>query len=509
MTCGGYRLPAPGQVQFRDQTEYTVLKAHEQYKTAPPIIRTRQIASPDSDTDSNSSSDVATTALSSSTQGTEIVLLHRGESPMDFAESMALFATPQSLPSPAAEKSLIYSAFMDTYLPKRIGPMDSHFSFLQHLITTPGLRSEVSDSLDALAMVQVGSIYKDQNLLRQAVKAYSKSLGGLVRTMSTKGVVEDDYALATVTVLATCEFYDEIAQVGDGWVRHIEGSQQLLAARGPESIQSDLALTLFCNMRHGALSHALIARKACFLGSPEWRAVAWRVPYVDMATILYDSALQVPGVLERTDQLNSESPDHIADIDAILRDAKRLDAEIREWMADFKVRSKWLDPSEPHLFWLTKIGNFPTFTSLCSDRTIEEAYMFPSFMVAYLVLVCWDVQHFLRSAVQDLHKARYKAATGWFPDAEDIVTEEELTAYVMDMARCFPYMCEPVSSSTGIIGLFLPLRTVAWHFMKQGNWTMLKWVGAVRDSVFNKGMSPPSVQGRPSTMEGIRQGLKT
>ncbi|CAK4014036.1 hypothetical protein TI39_contig476g00019 [Lecanosticta acicola] len=446
--CPGYRLPAPGQVEFHDQTESTVRRAHEQYKTkAPPIVLPTR---PFSTTSPKNSSTLTTTSdddptTTTTTKYGQVVILHRNESLMDFADSMALFSNPTYLPSPAVEKSLIYSAFMETYVPQRTGPGDSQFSFLQHLISTPGLRSEVSDSLDALSMVQVGSIYKDPNLLKSAVKAYSKSLGGLLRTMSTGrgGVVRDDYVLATVSILGICEFYDEIAQVGDGWMKHIEGSQRVLAARGPSSIQSDLALLLFSNMRHGALSHALIARKACFLGTPEWRAVAWRVSYVDMATLFYDTALQVPAFLERHDKLDPESPTYIEDIDAALKEGKRLGTELREWMEDFKVRSKLLDPAEPEIFWLTKIEDFPTFTSLVSDRTIDEAYMFPSFPVAYLVIVCWDVQHFLRSAIQSLHTSRYKASSGWFPDPGEVVTDEELTTYVMDMCRCFPYLCEP------------------------------------------------------------------
>ncbi|KAK4616232.1 hypothetical protein CLAFUW4_10016 [Fulvia fulva] len=319
----------------------------------------------------------------------------RNGTPMDITRAMELYTTPSIIHSPAMEKQVIYSTFMDTYLPQRIGEQDAHFSFLQQLIQTPNLRPEVSAGLDAMSLVQVGSIFKDQNLLKQAVKAYHRAISGLLKTFQSKDTefATDDYVLATVTVLANCEFFDEISQVGDGWTKHIEGQQQLLAARGPASIQSNLSLLLYSNMRHGALSHALLVRKACFMGTEEWRSVAWRAPYVDAATIFYDSALQVPAILERYDQLKAE--DGVGKIDAILKDAAKLEQEMRTWFGGYQIRSKW---NEHKLFELAPLEAFGTFSSLCPDRTLEEACVFPTFMVSYLICVYWDVTHFLRTS---------------------------------------------------------------------------------------------------------------
>ncbi|EME39618.1 hypothetical protein DOTSEDRAFT_93692, partial [Dothistroma septosporum NZE10] len=318
----------------------------------------------------------------------------------------------------------------------------------------------------------VGRTRKDQNLLKQAVKSYHKAISGLLKTFQSKNsdFATDDYVLATVTVLANCEFFDEISRVGDGWTKHIEGQQQLLAARGPASIQSHLSLLLYSNMRHGALSHALLVRRASFMGTAEWRSVSWRAPYVDAATILYDSALQVPAILERYDQLTAN--DKVEKIDAILEDAAKLEREMRVWFIDYQIRSRW---NEHKLVELAPLDVFETFVSLCPDRTLEEAYVFPTFMVSYLICVYWDVMHFLRTTVQKLHMAKHKRNTTWYADAEEGVQEAELREYVMNLCRCFPYFCEPASSSTGHIGMFLPLRTAAFYFMEHGDWKMLKW----------------------------------
>jgi hypothetical protein len=61
-----------------------------------------------------------------------------------------------------------------------------------------------------------------------------------------------------------------------------------------------------------------------------------------------------------------------------------------------------------------------------------------------------------------------------------------------------------MSSSTGQIGIFLPMRTAAIYFTQRGNWTLLKWVGAVKDNVFVKGMHPPSARAIQAAKESPR-----
>ncbi|KXS94711.1 hypothetical protein AC578_3854 [Pseudocercospora eumusae] len=433
--------------------------------------------------------------------------LQMDECTFSLSQAMSL---PTYLPSAALEKQMIYSTFIDTYLPKRIGQKgDAHFSFLQHLITTPQLRPEVGNALDALSMVQVGSFYTDQNLIRGSIKAYNASLNGLISTLSTSASsgndsVSDDYVLATVNILATCEFYDEISQMGTGWSHHIDGSRQLLEARGPDSVQSYLSLMLFSNMKHGALSHAYLTRKGTFLGREEWRAVAKRVPLYekDMSSKFYDLALQVPTLVERQDQLE-EKGDSVTtgELDQLLLDIRAIETGLRTWRKEFKSSLGNLQP-----YWLVSIDEFDTFKNLVKDqaKTVDKAWMFPNFMFAYLISCYWNTMHFLRTCVKNLHVRRYDISAKsrddedrqWFPPAEDIVTEDELLEYVMSMVRCFPYFTEPSSSATGSIGIFLPLRTAALYCAQHGHWALLKWLGEVRDSVFVKGMRPPSVKER-------------
>lgn len=491
VTCPGYRTPAPGQVKFMDETDEVLMQYGGVKKKSRKPSADEDILTPISlDLPVSPSSSDTSVVATTGDADMDAFFLTPQESFLDFGRAMEMYAPPRYLASPAMEKSMIYSTFLDMYLPQRMGQQDAHFSFLQHLLTTPNLRPEVSASLDALSMVQVGSMYKDTGLLKSAVKSYSKALSALSRSIGRNDAMSDDYVLATVTMLATCEFFDEISMAGTGWTKHMEGSQNLLRARGPDSVQSQLALLLFMNMRHGALSHALINRKGIFLGTPEWRAVAFRVPVVDNSTLFYDTALQVPGVLERYDKLDFTSETLVEEIDSILVEARRLEVEMREWFESFRNALKM---SGKATWRLVDVEQFSTFVGLCPDRTIDRGFLFPNFMVAYLVGVYWNVMHFMRATVQKLHTARHIAQKDWYPEPEEMVPEEELLEYVMNLCRCFPYYCEPFSSSTGQIGLFLPLRTAAVYFTERGHWNLLKWCGTVKNSCFNRGMHPPSL----------------
>ena len=281
--------------------------------------------------------------------------------------------------------------------------------------------------------------------------------------------------------------------MGGGWAKHVQGSNQLMASRGPKSLNSDFALLLYSNMRHGSLIHALISRKAPFMATAEWREVAFRVPNaaLDASTMLYDIAIRIPGVLQRHDELDLDLPIALEDIDSILAESAKLESELRDWFAGYQARALL---GGKRLCDLRPIDDFPTFTSLCSDRTFDHAYMFPDFLVGYVHSLYWTVMHYLRTNTQSLHKHRHRIEHDWYPDAGSVIQENELLCYILHMCQCFPFFVEPVSSSTGHLGIFLPLRCAALYFTAQGHWRWLKWIRNVQNSVFVKGLLPPSVR---------------
>ncbi|KAK4542096.1 hypothetical protein LTR36_007127 [Oleoguttula mirabilis] len=379
-------------------------------------------------------------------------------------EELIMPILPAHMLSPAAMRSQLYSEFMDIYLP-RTGRLD-HFSFFEFIATMPTTEPALLESMDALSLVTVGSLNKDRTLLNLSSRTYGRALRSLAKSLTKPAeALRSDELLATTTVLATCALYDEIGQHADGFFQHVNGCQQLIAARGPQSIKSELSLLLFSNTKHGALCSALIERKAPLMARPDWRAVALTSPLQDSSTLFYDTAIQIPGVLERLDQVihdpNTTSPrieTTALDVDNLLSECERLENELRNFFADWQLRALLDDGFTPMnnsgvLYSEQPIDDFPTFTSLCSDRTFDTAFLFPSFPVAYLTSLYWMCLYLLRTSAQGLHKLRHEIDETWHPSPDSAVTEDELLVYAINLCKCVPFFCEPISSSTGMIGI--------------------------------------------------------
>ncbi|EME80145.1 uncharacterized protein MYCFIDRAFT_216117 [Pseudocercospora fijiensis CIRAD86] len=205
---------------------------------------------------------------------------------------------------------------------------------------------------------------------------------------------------------------------------------------------------LFSNMKHGALSHAYLTRKGTFLGRREWRAVAKRVPFSekDESSRFYDLALQVPALLERHDQLDEKGDSvTVGELDQLLLDVRNIEAGLRTWWRDFNSSLGNFQP-----YWLVSIDEFDAFKNLVKDeaRTVDKAWMFPNFMFAYLISCYWDTMHLLRTCVKNLHLRRYESSAK---------SHDDEASWSMGASE------------------------VAWE---------------VRDSVFVKGMRPPSAKER-------------
>ena len=354
----------------------------------------------------------------------------------------------------------------------------------------PDRSPALTESMDALSLVAVGSIHKDQQLLKQSVSVYGRALRELRRAIAQKDFMHDDQVLASIAVLTQCELFDEISQLNKGWQNHTQGALQLITARGPERLQSDLALLIFMSMRHAAFNLGLISRKASPFAKTSWRDVSDRTPTQDSSTRFYNIAFEVPGLLERYDELDDEPEPIISDIDRLLADCGSLETRLRSWYSHFHAQ---LLQSRGMTYQSLPISSFAPFCESVTEPTLPSAFRFSNFMIAYLHSLYWMSMFYLRRATQGLHMIRNQLDNDWLPDNEHIVHEDEIVMYILNMMQCFPFFCEPISSDAGHIGIFLPMRTAAFYFREKSQWQYMKWIGQVRDNVFNKGLSPPNV----------------
>jgi len=485
--CTGYRTEQPRGIEFKDQTALTKQRAKGEYHRMNEKGGTRRSSSSEKNSLVDTSS--STKTIRDLWDGPSILLPQQS---MCGGRNYGM-VTPHQLSSPAANRSQLYGTFLDIYLPKLVG-LD-HFRFFLTLASTPTTLPALHEALDSLSLVTLGNMQKDAFLIQQSLRSYGRSLRALATAIARESRADRDELFAAVSVLSTCALFDDIGNHMGAWCTHVEGSQRLIAGGGPKSIQSQLALLCFSNLKHAALCLALISREEPLIARSEWRGVMFRSPCQDSSIAFYDVALQIPRLLERHDRLVHDSLTTVEDIDALLKSCGTVEMELRDWFADWRAQS--VLQGFP-LYELRPIHDFSVFTSVCADRHFDAAFMFPDFAIAYLASLYWNCLHFVRSTISSLHRLRHCRDSHWYPHVSTAVTEEELREYAFNLCRCFPFFCEPIASHAGHVGIFLPLRTASLHFTSRSMWREARWVGAVRNSVFTKGLSPPNVRDPPS-----------
>lgn len=455
--CPGYRSEKAGGIEFKDQTDLTVQRANDQYRTKSSTPPRRPWGSP-----------------SHSTFDTRLNSPER--------DGWALACTvPQTFTSPSMNRSQLMDTFMALYLPRDM--TNGNFTYMRILGELKSTQPALQESLDALTMVQIGSVHKSEVLLKQSTRSYAKAVGSLAKAIVQPDSLYNDEILAAVTILSTCEFFQEIAQHGDGWGKHVLGVQQILAIRGPQTLNTNLAFTLFHNSRNAALCHALIFRKAPFFAREDWLKVSREGLNIDNATAFVDVAVKIPGLLEECDNM-SRTGFNVQDVDDLLAASSLLEVQMLGWL------NSWHTSLGKTPYNLVAIDDFKRFTSLCPDRTFKTGLRFPTFLIAYLQTLYWVCMFHLRKNTQDLQYVRL----GLQPrtEIENLVGESELMSYVTSLCQSIPFFVEPQSSSTGSIGIFMPLRVAMMYSREHWMLDILRWCANVRDNVFVNGLFPPN-----------------
>lgn len=487
--CPGYRREKGG-LEFEDQTLLTARKAKQSYGQRTALVLNKSSnASSLRSTPETFTKDINSTSFQDC-------------DPYAF-QTWSTTVPIKMLISPAANQAQLYDKWLAIYTPQVTGMQGMHFDYLREAIKLAEREPALRAGLDTLALVQVGHAAKDERLLAAAVPSYGKALAGLACAVSKATSVRDNTVLAAASLLVVCEFYDQIKTQGMSWFGHVQGVQQLLMARGPESLDTDLSLMLFCNARHGSLARSYLIRKADLYDQPAWRAAAFRAPMNDWSVRLFDATIRVPRLLQQIDELDLESPHTLEAAKELLQNCEGLEAEMRDWYADFHS-SLSIHGIEP--FKLSDVEGFKTFASLVTDRTLTTCYRFNTFMSGYLHSQYWIAMHYVRLTIKQLreHRQSFDSSFQSTNNYSHAVTDEELNSYAFDLCRCIPHFVEPSSGTSGHIGIFLPLAVILMHFRSRQNWKWCLWGVNVKENVFNMGLRQPHVQEKDLPVNVVR-----
>lgn len=223
----------------------------------------------------------------------------------------------------------------------------------------------------------------------------------------------------------------------------------------------------------------MLEHKAIVFAKSEWLKVSREGLVVDDTTLLFDIAVVIPGLLERTDNLLSDpmktnSFDLVADIAATLED-------LHEWL------SQWYARMDKPAYDLVDVSDFTAFTNYCDDKTFPLAYQFPTFMVAYLHSIYWQYLCVAQKALMEILQA--------CPDNISIYSTNRLRNDVLqnmlNLCQTIPYFCESHAASVGRFATFVPLFVAMQYFAARQMQAQLQWCNTVCSTIYSDGMSPP------------------
>lgn len=358
--------------------------------------------------------------------------------------------------------------------------MMSNFTYIANLplvdISSPLLQV----SIDTLCLVELGSLYEDESCLHESRARYVRALPMLAHELAKPASkqMRKDHILAAITILGLCELFDAIAKGnngGRGWYSHVQGAQQYIRANGADCIATPFGWLLFHNIRHSSLCMGFANRKTAFFAQPKWLKVTEGLAKTDPFVSLYDLALQIPGILERTDTLFGA--DSIGGDDAgLCRDICQLRTQLTNWL-----QTHYID-SGRELYEIVDVRDMKAFASLCLDQTV---FRFPSVQVCNQLQLYWTSCLTLDFTLLSIYRrlqvtdALPRLRLGDVTDREEEDIERDLFVEATNYCRSIPYCCEPETASLGRIGSFL-LRIAQSYFERFGHCNETEWCTSVR-----------------------------
>ena len=500
VVCPGFKTAKKGDVEFQDQTDQTVQRLKTDITTdVIEIKRDRKKSSSEASTPEKLTFTWA--GFDAGTQQPPLPKVRRTTpvSPVVVSPTAPIWP----IHSPAAMRQQLYDMFLRLYVPQDVptqgpGLWSSNKRFLHRLMELQtSSKSSLSHALDALCLVQVGSTYRNTELLNKAIEAYGKSLGGLAMALSKPEKLKDDSTLATTCVLSSCEFYTHFRVQGHSWVSHQHGMQRLMEQRGPQSVlSSPFALHLFYQMTTGSLAMSLMLRRRDPYAADRWSAVEAKADDAhDDFSESHRLGLRLPALLERHDRLDLNHPGSLADLDHLLFDCEQMEMDMkRNLMAmhaeDAREEKSWIA--------LVEIEHFHPFAELVEDQTMTRALRFPSFQTGYIHSSHWLRMFMLRQTIRSLFSMRQQLVPSWQPPKKRVVLEKELLFYILSLCRLVPFFIETANGATGDMCCFFMLYVAEQYFRTNGHWRWVRWVEHVSARVFTKGMSMPfSIQPAP------------
>lgn len=395
-------------------------------------------------------------------------------------------ATLTSIPPAKSNLLQLQQIFLSSYF--SMGVITSHRQYFAIFYWLSPSSAAMNASRDALCMLHIGARSRNVDLVREGQRRHITAIRCLREDLGRPGAVNDDAVLGAQYTLGQSQVFMAVSGWDPSWMTHVNGLQQLLLSRGPESMTSPFARALVYNLRPLSVVQGIMSRRSSLMGEKAWMEAAregWQGK-VMISVELTDLSLQIPGLLERADGLaerakgkgkKKESEALQMEIVALLTELSALENEIQKWLLKFYR----LTQAEQSPYRLSNIANYPFLRTGCGGlaHVFPSMIEFPAFMSATTHVWVWTCLLVVRETILDV------AALHPYPIVRARDQEASLKASVdecaVNLCQTIGYLIHPDHASCGILACSSALHFSALWFEKRGHTQRLIWARHVRE----------------------------
>lgn len=326
-------------------------------------------------------------------------------------------ATPSPLSSPSpiqaisnlsAQWEQLRNAFIGMYLPdtlfissRRVDGVTGNW--LTELKGESIASKALETAVAACASVQVGQDKGDMKLISQGREIYQASLQHMRAALANSELRSTDATLAACMALSLYELFAN--RMGDDcmYEAHAKGAMALLQMRGPDSLQSPLAHSIFLGLRRQIVRlhycfrirplirmltlkqvlNCLVKHEVMFINKGPWTAKPWGKYKKNSVDRCLDALYMLPPIQIMLDDARRETePTKIRQLCLkIVDNCWKVDAFLQQWYEE--VEKSHVGP----MYW-------PVFSSTRGDHgkpnTFSTVFEFSHFSISYQLTTYWS-----------------------------------------------------------------------------------------------------------------------
>lgn len=322
-------------------------------------------------------------------------------------------ATPSPSPIPAvsnlsAHWEQLRNAFIGMYLPDAIftghrrvdGVTGNWLTEIQgESIASKALETAVA----ACASVQIGQDRGDKQLISQGREIYQVSLQHMRTALASSELRSTDATLAACMALSLYELFANRTGEDCMYESHAKGAMALLQMRGPDSIQSPLAHSIFLGLRRQLVScflisvrmsltemltlaqilNCLVNHAEMFISQGAWKEKPWGKYKKNSVDRCLDALYMIPPIQNILDDARCQSdPDEMRRMCLhVIERCLEIDTYLQKWYEE--VERSHTGP----MYW-------PVFSSASGDHgkssIFPTVFEFSSFSICYQLTTYWS-----------------------------------------------------------------------------------------------------------------------